>query len=200
MAAIWAELHLCATSEVFVGAQVLLPEEKVHWLSEGVVPEEYQWHVLHTSSRQEKVLAETLSAMGVAHFLPLVQQTRYYGKRKATIEAPLFAGYVFVLCELDQVYQADRTGRVARIIPVPDQEQLDEELRNLYLALSKNAELDRYPMFKTGVRVEVRSGPFRGLHGVIEDRSRGDRLYLKVEMLGTAARMQIDAALLDPID
>ena len=175
-------------------------DEDTHWLLEGFVPLEYQWHVLHTSSRQEKILAETLTAMGVNHFLPLVKQTRYYGKRKAAVELPLFPSYVFVFGTLDDVYQADRTRRVARIIPVPDQQQLDGELRNLHLALSKDATLDRYPLLKKGVRVEVRSGPFRGLQGVIEDRTRMDRLFLQVQMLGTAARMQIDAALLDPIE
>ena len=174
--------------------------EDVHWLSDNVVASDCAWHVLHTSSRQEKILSETLSAMGVCHFLPLVKQTRYYGKRKADVEMPLFPSYVFLFGRLDEVYQADRTRRVARIIPVPDQQQLDRELRNLHLALSKNAVLDRYPLLKPGVRVEVRYGPFRGLQGMIEDRSRADRLYLKVQMLGTAARMQIDAALLDPIE
>ena len=175
-------------------------EQDTHWLLEGSTPLEYQWHVLHTASRQEKVLSETLTAMGVNHFLPLVRQTRYYGKRKAVIELPLFPSYMFVFGTLDDVYQADRTRRVARIIPVPDQQQLDVELRNLHLALSKDATLDRYPLLKKGVRVEVRSGPFRGLQGVIEDRTKMDRLFLMVEMLGTAARMQIDAALLDPIE
>jgi transcriptional antiterminator RfaH len=183
-----------------VGTAVLLREEEVHWLSGDSVPENCQWHVLHTSSRQEKILADTLTAMNVPHFLPLVRQTRYYGKRKSAIEMPLFPSYLFLMGTLDEAYQADRTGRVARIIPVPDQQQLDGELRNLYLALSNNAELDRYPMLKKGVRVEVRSGPFRGLQGVIEDRSRADQLFLKVHMLGTAARMQIDAALLDPTE
>jgi transcription antitermination factor NusG len=172
-------------------------DEEVHWLSGTTVSEASQWHVLHTSSRQEKILADTLSAMNVPHFLPLVRKSRYYGKRKAAVEVPLFPSYLFLMGTLDEAYQADRTGRVARIIPVPNQRQLDRELRNLYLALSKNAELDRYPMLKKGVRVEVRSGPFRGLQGVIEDRSCADQLFLKVQMLGTAARMQIDAALLD---
>ncbi len=177
-----------------------LQGEEVHWLSEQVVGFDCAWHVLHTSSRQEKILSDTLSAMDVSHFLPLSKETRYYGKRKATVEMPLFPSYLFLFGTLDEVYQADRTRRVARIIQVPDQRQLDRELRNLHLALSNNAVLDRYPLLKPGVRVEVTHGPFRGLQGVIEDRSKADRLYLKVQMLGTAARMQIDAALLDPID
>ena len=174
--------------------------EDVHWLSGSFVGSDCAWHVLHTSSRQEKILSDTLTAMGVHHFLPLSKQTRYYGKRKATVDLPLFPSYLFLLGTLDDAYQADRTGRVARIIPVPDQEQLDGELRNLHLALSKNASLDHYPLLKPGVRVEVRSGPFRGLVGVIEDRAKRDLLFLNVQMLGTAARMQIDAALLDPIE
>ncbi|HEX8522075.1 MAG TPA: transcription termination/antitermination NusG family protein [Tepidisphaeraceae bacterium] len=183
-----------------MGSAVLSREEGTHWLFGDEVPADCQWHLLHTSSRQEKILAETCAAMGVCHFLPLVRKTRYYGKRKATIEVPLFPSYLFLLAPAEDVFQADRTGRVAQIIPVPDQQQLDHELRNLYLALSNSAELDPFPMLKRGVRVEVRSGPFRGLQGVIEDRSRADRLYLKVDMLGTAARMQIDAALLDPLE
>ena len=175
-------------------------EEEFHWLMAAETPPDVAWHVLHTSSRQEKILSDTLRAMGVCHFLPLVNQTRYYGKRKATIELPLFPSYVFLFGTLDEAYEADRTGRIARIIPVIDQRQLDRELRTLHLALSQNAVLDRYPLLKKGVRVEVSSGPFRGLQGVIEDRAKADRLFLKVQMLGTAARMQIDAALLDPID
>ena len=185
--------------EASVVIEELARDEGVHWLCQAMAPADFQWHVLHTSSRQEKILSDTLRVMKVPHFLPLVRQTRYYGKRKASIEAPLFPSYVFLFSNLEDAYQADRTGRVARIIPVPDQQELDNELRNLYLALSKNAELDRFPLLKNGVRVEVRSGPFRGLQGVIEDRSQANRLFLKVQMLGTAARMQIDAALLDPL-
>lgn len=194
------DLNFLRDKEASLGAAVLSRVEELHWLMQADAPVDFQWHVLHTSSRQEKILSDTLHAMSICHFLPLVRQARYYGKRKAFVEVPLFPGYVFLFSCLEDAFQADRTGRVAQIIPVPDQRQLDAELRNLYLALSKNAELDRFPMLKKGVRVEVRSGPFRGLQGVIEDRSRADRLYLKVDMLGTAARMQIDAALLDPLD
>jgi transcription termination/antitermination protein NusG len=182
---------------VFVGE---VRGQCLHWLSGRELSAQSHWHVLHTNSRQEKILSDTLAAMGVAHYLPLVRQTRFYGKRKASVEVPLFAGYVFLHGTLEEVYEADRTGRVARIIHVADQEELDRELNNVHLALSKNAELSRYPLLKTGVKVEVRSGPFRGLQGVIENWSRGDLLYLRVQMLGTAARMQIDASLLDPLD
>lgn len=157
------------------------------------------WHLLHTKSRQEKVVAADLAAMGIAYYLPLVRQVRYYGRRKAKVALPLFPGYVFLRGSLDHVYAADRTKRVANIIAVNAQEQLDWELRNLHLALSKDAALMPFPFLKKGVRVEVRSGPFRGLQGVIEGRAAENRLVLQVDMLGRAVSLEIDGALLDPI-
>lgn len=157
------------------------------------------WHVLHTKSRQEKVVAADLAAMHIAHYLPLVKQVRYYGRRKVKVSMPLFPGYVFLRGSLDQVYAADRTKRIANIISVNAQDQLDWELRNLHMALSKDAQLTPFPFLKKGVRVEVRSGPFRGLQGIIEGRAADNRLILQVDMLGRAVSLEIEGALLDPI-
>jgi transcription antitermination factor NusG len=169
------------------------------------------WHVLHVKSRQEKILSDDLLAMGIAHYLPLMRQVRFHGGRKAVVEMPLFPGYVFLRGTLDEAYRADRTRRVARIIPVANQQRLDWELRNLDMALSHRVALDPYPFLSKGVRVEVRSGPLRGLQGVIGDRrsssgssnstgTRADRLILQVQMLGTATSLEIDGAILDPLD
>ncbi|HEX2974221.1 MAG TPA: transcription termination/antitermination NusG family protein [Tepidisphaeraceae bacterium] len=158
-----------------------------------------RWHVLHVKSRQEKMLSQDLTAMGIWHYLPLVSQLRHYGKRQVVVERPLFPCYVFLKGSLDEAYQADRTKRVARVIPVADQEQIDWELRNLRLALSSRTPLGPYPFLRKGIRVEVRAGPLRGLQGVIEGWAKADRLILQVEILGRAASLEIDGALLDPV-
>jgi len=158
------------------------------------------WYVLRTKSRQEKILSTDLAGRGIANFLPLVTQTKYYGGRKAKVEVPLFPGYVFLHGALDDAYTADRTRRVAQIIQVPDQQRLDWELRNIHIALGSCATLDPYPYLKAGVRVEVREGPFRGLQGVIENRTRRDRLILMIDILGSAASLEVDGSLLDVIE
>ena len=155
------------------------------------------WFVLHCKSRQEKALADDLSAMRVPHYLPLVRQVRFHGHRKAMVEAPLFPGYLFLRGSLDQAYVADRTRRVANIIKVPNQQQIDWELGNLWLALAKDAPVIEFPYLKKGVRVEVRSGPFRGLQGVVEDRLARQRIMLQIDMLGRAVSLEIDGALLE---
>jgi transcription antitermination factor NusG len=158
------------------------------------------WIILHTKSRQEKALSADLLRMGVSHYVPLVERVRFYGKRKALVEEPVFPGYVFLRGALEDAYRADRTKRVANIIKVGDQSRLEWELKNLELALSRKVALDPYPALKVGRKVEVRAGPLRGLQGFVEDRIGWNRLILTVDMLGQACSLEVDASLLDPID
>lgn len=174
------------------------------WLGVRELPivagEAGQWFVLHTRSRQEKALAADLEAMQIPFFLPLVKQVRYYGRRKFKIQTPLFPSYLFLFGSLDDAYRADRTKRVARVIRVADQFGVERELRNIYAALSQGAELGPCPYLHKGMWVEVRSGPFKGIQGVVEDRLRSGRLVLQVEVLGQASCLEIDASLLEPIE
>lgn len=169
----------------------------MHYLN--TLPTEGDWYVLHTRSRQEKALAQDLARLDISHFLPLFAHMRLYGRRKVTVEEPLFAGYVFLRGTLDQAYEADRTKRIAGILNVPNQAGLDWELRNLALALSQRIPLDPYPYLKEGVRVEVRTGPLRGLQGFVEKRKSWDRLAIQVEMLGQAVSVELHGAQVDAI-
>lgn len=172
----------------------------VRELTEWPAAEVGDWFVLRTRARQEKILAQDLAARSIFCFLPLIRTVRYYGEHKARVEVPLFAGYLFLRGSVDDAYTADRTQRVAQIIDVADQSRLDAELRSLYLALRNVTTLDPYPYLKQGVHVEVRSGPFRGIQGVVESRARMNLLVLQVEMLGRAVSLEIDPALLEVID
>lgn len=163
-------------------------------------PERGEWFVLHTKSRQEKVVAESLAAMGVGYFLPLLHQVRYYGQRKFDVELPLFPSYVFLRGTRIAAFEANRVKRIAQIITVHNQPSLDWELSNLYQAIASGADLNPYPFLVAGTPVEVRSGPFRGLQGVVDSHARQNRLILQVHMLGRAVCLEVDAALLDPID
>ena len=164
------------------------------------LPETGEWFVLHTRSRQEKILAADLAAMSIGCYLPMIEHVRFYGRRKAQVELPLFAGYLFLRGSREDAYRADRTKRVAQIIPVTDQAKLTWELANIHLAVSARVPLDPYPYLTEGTRVEVRSGPFRGLQGIVEKRTRPTRLVLNVDILGRAVSLEIDGSLLDPLE
>ena len=169
------------------------PEALAEFPDESAGP----WFVLHTRGRHEKRLSNALGGVGIRHFLPMIDQTKRYGSRKAVVHAPVFPGYLFLRGSWDDCYVADRTRHVARILPVPDQRQLDMELRNLHLALCRGVPLVPHPFLERGTRVEVRSGPLRGLQGIVESAAGGDRLVLQVLTLGRAVSMEIDLALLN---
>jgi transcription antitermination factor NusG len=169
-------------------------------VAEWVGHRDGRWVVLHTKSRQEKMLADDLEARGINHYLPLVRTVRCYGGRRAVVELPLFPGYLFLRGSLDDAYVSDRTRRVAAILPVHDQQRMSVELRNIFMALSGGVALDPYPYLHKGLRVEVRSGPFRGLQGLIDGRGSRGLLILQVQLLGRAVAMEIDPSLVDLID
>lgn len=157
------------------------------------------WFVLLTKSHQEKSLVRDLSAHGIGCFLPLLQTVRFYSGRKHVVETPVFSSYVFLRGSMEDVYRADRTRRVARVIKVVDQEKLDGELRNIALATSQRQKIEVYSFLKKGMRVVVRAGPLKGLEGVVEDRKE-NRLFLQVGMLNVAASLEIDGSLLEPVE
>ncbi len=161
---------------------------------------EARWHVLHTLARQEKALAKDLAARRIEHYLPLQNSVRYYGKRKLTSEVPVFPGYLFLHGSLDDAYTADRTKRVAKIIAVPDQQQLEAELAQIRRALEAGLTLIPYEKMTIGTMVEVTSGPLRGMIGEVEDHARPGRLILRVKTLGQAVSLDIEAALLERLD
>ncbi len=158
------------------------------------------WYVLQTRSRQEKVLARTLTASGIAHYLPLTKRPRYRRGRKLFVEEPLFPSYLFLNGCLEATYVATATKRVANVITVPDQECFAGELRQIRYALENGAELSPYRSLTVVTRVRVSAGPFRGIEGLIEVSAKADRLVLQIDALGRATSLEIDAGLLDPVD
>jgi len=159
-----------------------------------------RWRVLHVRAQQEKVLAKEMGVMSIEHFLPLNNETRRAGRKKVRVQTPVFPGYLFINSTLDEAYRVDRTKRVVNILNVANQEQLAWELANLRKALQQKAPLRQHAFLKKGKRVSIRSGPFEGLEGVVEDRANSGRLILQVQVLGKATSLEIDMSLLDPLD
>lgn len=159
-----------------------------------------RWFVLHTHSRQEKALAETLDARGLRCYLPMVRAVRFYGHRRRVTDRPLFPSYLFLWGTMDSTYFAVATKRVARVLPVPDQTGLTHELAHIRLALQGQATLDPFPFLRVGRRVRVTAGPLRGVEGIVHARPTETRLVLCVQTLGQAVATEIDASLLEPAD
>jgi len=168
----------------------------------GVFPgfDAANWYVVRTRSRQEKALAADLDARSIRCFLPLTRTVRYYGRRKVRAMMPLFPGYLFMAGEREDCYIAERTGRVAQVLSVADQDALRLELSSIAQVLQSDGLLTPCEPLVRGALVEVSSGPFKGIRGRVDVRVRDNRLILHVDMVGNAAVLEIDRDLLIPVD
>ena len=158
------------------------------------------WWVLKTRARNEKRVSEILAERGVEHYLPLAPVHHAYSKRRVTFWNPLFPGYVFLCGDSADCDVAWRTNRVAEILPVADQARLRRELLQVALALESGQPLLLRRGLRIGRRCRIIRGPLRDLEGVLLREARRCQLWLSVTMLGQAATVEVDAALLEPVE
>ncbi len=182
------------------GLTQVTPHDVFSDASEHTTRTDRGWFVLHTRSRQEKALADQLNKFSIEHFLPIVKIERQYGHRTRLVEQPLFPSYVFMLGTREDRAQAMTTNRIANVLEVQDQATLTRELKQIRAAIASGVTLDPYAFLHVGHWVRVRSGPLMGIEGRVENRRKAHRLVLQVEVLGQATSVEIDAALLEPMD
>ncbi|MEK6248833.1 MAG: hypothetical protein N2C12_11680 [Planctomycetales bacterium] len=152
-----------------------------------------QWWALYTLSRREKDLSRRLRKMEIAYYAPMVKRrTRSPAGRVRESFVPLFSGYVFVTCDDEQRQQVLTTNCVSRCLEIPDSLQLLRDLRQVQRLVQLDAPLTPEARIVPGARVRVRSGPFMGLEGTVQQRRGQQRLVVAVEFLQQGASVLIE--------
>lgn len=152
------------------------------------------WIVAHVRSRQEKVLGRHLLRSDIPFFLPLVENVTVRSGRKFRSYTPLFNGYVF-LRGANAAPIVWKSGVMASLIPVPDQGQLQEELRQIHELQRAGASL-RVCDLVPGTPVRVTSGAFRGYTGVVSESRGGSRLIVSLSLLRKAVTVEFESDVL----
>jgi transcription antitermination factor NusG len=155
------------------------------------------WYVAHTRPRREKKLAEYCEREGVSVTLPCYQSVKKYRGKTAIFHKPLFPSYVFLRLrpELKQkVYQSDH---VANLLEVVDQQLFESQLGDILKALDTNLEIFLAAQISAGKRVKIKSGPLRGIEGIVEQRSGMTLVLLRLDFISQAAAVKIEASELE---
>ncbi|HCX72158.1 MAG TPA: hypothetical protein DHM37_00385 [Candidatus Cloacimonas sp.] len=151
-----------------------------------------KWYVIHCKPRCEKKLADFSKKYKICYYLPLKESVRHYKYRKIIFTKPLFPSYIFIKCNFNQKDFLYRSGCVVRILEVPDQDQLMEDLRQIYDGKKMGADLQPSQYLKNGQKVKIVKGPFSGLTGVVKKHEVVKEVILQVNMLKQGVSVQVE--------
>lgn len=154
------------------------------------------WTPVRTKPRQEKKLAEYCASNSVACYLPLRKSLRRYNRRTVQHQVPMFPGYVFCALDEDNYRVLLISGTVVYRINVNENEEkhLIRDLVALrdFEVMAAEKEVVIRPELVPGARIKVKSGPLKGVSGVLEKRKSDILITVGVEILGQSVSTNID--------
>jgi transcriptional antiterminator RfaH len=156
------------------------------------------WHVVHTLPRQEKVVARRLFQEQLPFFLPQIERRWRSRGRVVTSHLPLFPGYVFLQVENHEVPRPV-LRRCVRMLAVPDQWRLLNELHQVHRLIQSGAPLAPEKRLLPGTTVEIRGGPLAGIRGKIIRSSSGNRFVVHVDFIQQGVSALLDDYLLEAV-
>ena len=161
------------------------------------------WYALYTKHQHERVVARNLLCKGFEIFLPLYAVARNWKDRVKLLHVPLFPCYVFLRGDVEHrhldiittpgIHAFVSSGGHPALIPAA-------EIESVRQAVGSGARVEPHPFLASGDRVRVRCGPLAGIQGILVRKRNAYRLVLSVEMLGKAAALEIDAALVERVN
>lgn len=151
------------------------------------------WQVAYVVTRHEKAVAQELNRRSVECFLPTYHATHYWNKRRALVELPLFASYVFV--------RMNRHERL-RVLQVPAVVQLvtfngvpasipAEEIDALRAAV-RMGRAQPHAYFSLGDRLRIKAGPLKGLEGILVREKNASRMIVNVDFISRSVSVELE--------
>lgn len=160
---------------------------------------ELLWFVAHVRPRCEKKLVEHCGREGLSTTLPVYKTAHKYRGKTAVFTKPLFPGYVFLKLFTEQRQKVYQSDYVANLLDVPDQQVFEEQLGEILTALDTELEIQLCPTIGIGTKVKIVNGPLRGMEGWVEDRFGMSIVLLRLEFIGQAAAIKVEATDLELI-
>ena len=157
------------------------------------------WFVAHTRPRCEKKLVRDCEREGVPATLPCYRAAHQYRGKTVEFQKPLFPGYVILQIANEQRGQIRQSDHIANLLEVTDQELFDRQFNEVLRALETDLEIRLAPAIGKGMRVNIKDGPLRGVEGWVEERYGANTVLLRLDFIGQAAAVKVQATDLELI-
>ena len=92
-----------------------------------------------------------------------------------------------------------KSGNVASLLEVFDQDLLLRQLAEILRALETDLEIHMTPITGAGTRVRIKHGPLQGVEGWMEPQHGGSTVLLRLDFIGQAAAVKMEAEELELI-
>jgi transcription antitermination factor NusG len=160
---------------------------------------ELLWFVAHTRPRCEKKLVRYCERQQFSTTLPCYRAVHKYRGKTVAFEKPLFPGYVFLQLLNHHRLPVIQSDYVANLLVVTDQATFAQQLSDILAALETGLEIRLAPAIGPGSRVKIKHGPLQGLDGWVEERYGMSSVLLRLDFIGQAAAVKVEAENLEII-
>jgi transcription antitermination factor NusG len=159
-------------------------------------PSPVSWYALQVRGRQEFNISENLGSNGYEWFLPLYKSSKRWSDRIKQVDSPLFPGYVF--CRFNPMDRLPILKIPGVIQIVGFNRQLvavdEDEIRAIQALVASGIPNHPCPYLEVGDKVQIESGPLRGLEGLLVEFQGNHQLVLSVTLLQRSVAVKIDSA------
>ena len=165
------------------------------------------WQPIFTLPKNEKKLFASLTANGIAAYLPMRRHFNVHpvvskGKSycyKRELRVPMFPGYLFARIQPETRSELNRNRSVIRILPVSETEEntLLSELRMIreLEKISEDKNFDITNGLVKGIKVRFTEGEFNGWEGIVLDTPKPDGFaYIHVTSVNASIKIRYPAA------
>jgi transcription antitermination factor NusG len=138
---------------------------------------------------------QVLTNKGFNTFLPLYATTHNWKDRTKALTLPLFPCYVFLKGGIERRLQILTTPGIYGLVSSAGQPAAipDIEIEAIRRVVDSGTRVEAHPFLKCGSRVRVKCGLLAGIEGILVRKKNISRLVLNVEILGTAAAIEVAA-------
>jgi len=165
--------------------------------------EQSRWYAVFTRSRQERIAAAMLDALGIQQFLPTTVELHQWSDRKQAVNLPLFPGYLFV-----RINPSPETALRVRKVPgvvdfVGNQSGPlsipDCEIEDIRTVLARGVQCSPHPFLNEGDRVRVVRGVLAGIEGRFVRSGSKEQLIISVEMIQRSLALNVSRQDVEPV-
>lgn len=152
------------------------------------------WFALYTRVNQEFKTAEKLDKLGIEYYLPTITKIRQWSDRKKKITEPVLKNYIFIYATETERMDALVLPTVVRCISENGRPAVIPEwqIENFKSVINNKAEFLVHNGLVKGALVEIISGPFKGVRGIIQRNEKDKLIFLNIDLLNRSLALKIN--------